>query len=266
MAQIHPSAIVDPRAELAEDVVVGPFCLVGPNVKIGDGTVLRSHVVAEGRTTIGRRNTIYAGASIGCAPQDKKYAGEDTMLVVGDDNVIRENCTFSIGTTQDHGITRVGSRGLFMANAHVAHDCVVGDDVILANNVALGGHVTVEDHAILGGQAAVHQFGRVGAYSMVGGASGVLQDVPPFVICHLNPCQPAGLNTVGLRRAGFADEAIRALRRAYGLVYREGLTLKDALAQIRELAQSVPAAQTELTHFADFIAASTRGIIRPKAQ
>lgn len=265
MAQIHPSAIVDPRAELADDVVVGPFCLVGPNVKIGAGTVLRSHVVVDGRTTIGERNTIYAGASIGCAPQDKKYAGEDTLLVVGDDNVIRENCTFSIGTVQDHGITKVGSRGLFMANAHVAHDCVVGDDVILANNVALGGHVTMESHAIIGGQAAVHQFGRVGAYAMVGGASGVLQDVPPYVICHLNPCQPAGLNIVGLRRAGFSDDAVRALRRAYGYVYREGLTIKEAVEKIELLKQEFPAAEPELAHFAEFISASKRGIIRQKA-
>ena len=164
MTQIHPSAIVDSQAELAEDVVVGPFCLVGPKVCIGAGTVLRSHVVVEGSTTIGARNVIYAGASIGCHPQDKKYRGEDTRLVVGDDNVIRENCTMSIGTIQDQGLTTVGSRNLFMANAHVAHDCQVGSDVILANNVALGGHVIVGDHAILGGQSAAHQFVRIGAY------------------------------------------------------------------------------------------------------
>ena len=161
MTQIHPSAIVDSQAELAEDVVVGPFCLVGPKVCIGAGTVLRSHVVVEGSTTIGARNVIYAGASIGCHPQDKKYRGEDTRLAVGDDNVIRENCTMSIGTIQDQGLTTVGSRNLFMANAHVAHDCQVGSDVILANNVALGGHVIVGDHAILGGQSAAHQFVRL---------------------------------------------------------------------------------------------------------
>lgn len=262
MAQIHPSAVVDARAELADDVVVGPFCLVGPKVRIGAGTILRSHVVVEGRTTLGCRNVVYAGASIGCDPQDKKYAGEDTELIVGDENVIRENCTFSIGTVQDHGITRVGSRNLFMANAHVAHDCVVGDGVILANNVALAGHVTVEDFAIIGGQTGVHQFVRVGAHAMVGGASAVLRDVPPYVICHLNPCEPVGLNTVGLRRSGFTDEQMRALRRAYGALYRENLVVRDALEKIEALKTEFPGAAAELEHFRRFVAESERGVIR----
>lgn len=262
MAQIHPTAVVDPRAELADDVVVGPFSLVGPKVRIGAGTVLRSHVVVEGRTTIGCRNVIYAGASIGCRPQDKKYADEDTMLTIGDDNQIRENCTFSIGTVQDEGHTRVGNRGLFMANAHVAHDCVVGDDVILANNVALAGHVVVEDAAIIGGQTGVHQFVRIGRNAMVGGAAAVLQDVPPFVICHLNPCVPAGLNIVGLRRKGWDDQKMRAMRRAYGHLYREGLTVKEALAKIEALEAEFPMAADELEHFRLFVAASKRGIIR----
>lgn len=262
MAQIHPSAVVDSRAELADDVVVGPFSLVGPHVRIGAGTVLRSHVVVEGRTTIGCRNTIFAGASIGCRPQDKKYAGEDTLLTIGDDNVIRENCTFSIGTIQDEGHTRVGSRGLFMANAHVAHDCIVGDDVILANNVALAGHVSVESHAIIGGQTGVHQFVRIGAHAMVGGAAAVLQDVPPFMICHLNPAVPAGLNIVGLRRSGFDDQMMRALRRAYGALYREGLTLKDACVKIEALETEFPGAAEHLAHLRTFVLASKRGIIR----
>lgn len=262
MTQIHPSAIVAPEAEIADDVVIGPFCLVGPKVKIGAGTVLRSHVVVEGSTVIGERNVVYAGASIGCHPQDKKYRGEDTRLVVGDDNVIRENCTMSIGTTQDEGLTTVGSRNLFMANAHVAHDCHVGNDVILANNIALGGHVRVDDHAILGGQAAVHQFCRVGAYAMVGGASGVLQDVPPYVISHLNPCRVAGLNIVGLRRAGFTDEQIRALRKAYGHFYRENLTVKEAAVKIEALKADFPGAVNELDHFLTFVTTSPRGVIR----
>ena len=262
MAQIHPSAVVDPHAELADDVVVGPFCLIGPRVRIGAGTVLRSHVVVDGTTEIGCRNLVYAGASIGCAPQDKKYAGEDTRLVVGDDNVIRENCTLSIGTVQDHGITTVGSRNLLMANAHVAHDCVVGNDTILANNVALGGHVHVDDHAIIGGQTGVHQFVRIGAYAMVGGASGVLQDVPPYLICHLNPCTPAGLNIVGLRRAGFTDEQVRALRRAYGAFYRENLTAKAACEKIEAMQAEFPGAANELARFVEFIHATTRGVIR----
>lgn len=262
MAQIHPTSVVDARAELADDVEIGPFCLIGPEVKIGAGTRLRSHVVVEGRTTIGCRNVIYAGASIGCHPQDKKYAGEDTELVVGDDNVIRENCTFSIGTVQDHGITRVGSRNLFMANAHVAHDCVVGNDVILANNVALAGHVTVEDFAIIGGQTGVHQFVRVGAHAMVGGASAVLRDVPPYVICHLNPCTPAGLNLVGLRRSGFTDEQMRALRRAYGALYRENLTVREAAEKMETLKTEFPGATAEIEHFRRFVVESPRGVIR----
>ena len=170
-ARIHPTALVDERATIGQDVVVGPFCYVGPDVKIGDRTVLRSHVTVEGRTTLGADNVVYPGAAIGCEPQDKKYAGEDTVLVVGDRNVIRENCTLSIGTVQDEGITRVGSDNLFMANAHVAHDCRVGNGTILANNVALAGHVTLEDYAIVGGQTGVHQFCRVGAHAMVGGVA-----------------------------------------------------------------------------------------------
>lgn len=207
MAQIHPSSIVHPEAVLADDVIVGPFCLVGPKVQIGAGTHLRSHVCVEGRTTIGSGNVIYAGASIGCDPQDKKYAGEDTALVVGDNNVIRENCTLSIGTVQDEGITRVGSDNLFMANVHVAHDCRVGDHTIIANNVALAGHVTVEDWAIIGGQTGVHQFVRIGAHSMVGGASAALRDVPPYVICSGNR-----LSLMGLILWVFVALAIRAIR------------------------------------------------------
>ena len=170
-ARIHPTALVDERATIGQDVVVGPFCFVGPDVKIGDRTVLRSHVTVEGRTTLGTDNVVYPGAAIGCEPQDKKYAGEDTVLIVGDRNVIRENCTLSIGTVQDEGVTRVGSDNLFMANAHVAHDCRVGNGTILANNVALAGHVTLEDYAIVGGQTGVHQFCRVGAHAMVGGVA-----------------------------------------------------------------------------------------------
>lgn len=262
MPQIHPTSIVDSHAELADDVVIGPFCIVGPKVRIGAGTVLRSHIVVDGRTEMGARNLVYAGASIGCAPQDKKYRGEDTILIVGDDNVIRENCTMAIGTTQDEGITRVGSRNLFMANAHVAHDCHVGDDVILANNVALAGHVTIGNHAILGGQAAVHQFVRVGEFAMVGGASGVLQDIPPYVICHLNPCKVAGLNIVGLRRAGFSDEQVRALRKAYGHFYRENLTVKEAAEKIEALRAEYPGAAVELEKFLTFVTTSPRGVTR----
>ena len=261
-ARIHPTALVDERATIGQDVVVGPFCYVGPDVKIGDRTVLRSHVTVEGRTTLGADNVVYPGAAIGCEPQDKKYAGEDTVLVVGDRNVIRENCTLSIGTVQDEGITRVGSDNLFMANVHIAHDCRVGDGTIIANNVALAGHVTVEDYAIIGGQTGVHQFTRVGTHAMVGGASAVLRDVPPYVICSSNPAEPHGLNLIGLRRAGFTDEQLRALRRAYGALYRENLTVKEAIAKIETLIAEHPESAEVLRHFSDFVANSPRGIIR----
>ena len=262
MAQIHPSSIVHSDAELADDVYVGPFCLIGPKVRIGAGTRLRSHVCVEGRTVIGTGNVVYAGASIGCVPQDKKYAGEDTELFVGDNNVIRENCTLSIGTIQDHGVTRVGSGNLFMANVHVAHDCLVGDNTIIANNVALAGHVTVEDYAIIGGQSGVHQFVRIGQHAMVGGASAVLRDVPPFVICSGNPCSPAGLNSVGLRRFGYSDRIVRGLHHAYRTLYREGLIVKEAVEKIRALVEEFPEGKEQIEAFAEFVASSPRGVIR----
>ncbi len=266
MAQIDKFSIVSPSAELADDVVVGPFCIVGPKVKIGAGTVLRSHVVVEGRTTIGERNLFYRGSAIGCTPQDKKYAGEDTELIIGDDNVVRENCTMAVGTVQDHGVTRVGSRGLFMVNSHVAHDCQIGSDVILANNVALGGHVVVEDFAIIGGQSAIHQFVRIGAHAMVGGTSGAVKDVPPYVTCHLSPCIPVGLNLIGLRRSGFTNEQIRALKLAYAALYRENLLVKEACARIEALEAAYPSAAEVLRHFREFVAGSQRGVIRPQAK
>ena len=262
MAQIHPSSIVHSDAELADDVYVGPFCLIGPKVRIGAGTRLRSHVCVEGRTVIGSGNVVYAGASIGCEPQDKKYAGEDTELFIGDNNVIRENCTLSIGTIQDHGVTRVGSGNLFMANVHVAHDCLVGDNTIIANNVALAGHVTVEDYAIVGGQTGVHQFVRIGQHAMVGGASAVLRDVPPFVICSGNPCSPAGLNSVGLRRFGYSDQIVRGLHHAYRALYREGLIVKEAVEKIRALVDEFPEGREQIEAFAEFVASSPRGLIR----
>lgn len=262
MANIHPSAVVHPDAVLADDVEVGPFCLIGPKVKIGAGTRLKSHVVVDGRTSIGSGNIVYAGASIGCDPQDKKYAGEDTELVVGDNNVIRENCTISIGTVQDEGITRVGSNNLLMANVHVAHDCRVGNNIIIANNVALAGHVHVEDWAIVGGNTGVHQFVRIGQHSMIGGCSCTLRDVPPFVICSGNPAAPHGLNSVGLRRFGYTSEQVRGLHQAYRLLYREGLIVKEALEKIEALKADFPEAAPLLDAFAGFVGNSPRGIIR----
>lgn len=263
MAKIHPSSIVDPAAQLADDVEVGPFCIVGPKVRIGAGTVLMSHVTVLGDTVIGERNRIFMGAAIGCEPQDKKYAGEDTKLIIGDDNVIRENCTLSIGTTQDEGCTWVGSRNLLMANVHIAHDCRIGNDIILANNCAIAGHVHIEDHAILGGQAACHQFVRVGRNAMAGGGSCVLRDLPPFVICSGNPAEPHGLNSVGLRRAGFGLSTLNALKAAYRAIYRDGNLVADAVREIEGLiAEADDEAKPLLEHMKDFVANSPRGIIR----
>ncbi len=263
MPQIHPLSLVDPKAELADDVVVGPFCIVEGKVKIGAGTVLMSHVTVRGRTVIGKSNRIFQGAAVGCEPQDKKYAGEDTALVIGDNNVIRENCTISIGTVQDHGITRIGSGNLLMANVHIAHDCTVGDNTIIANNVAIAGHCTIEDNVVIGGQAGMHQFTRVGCRAMVAGASGVLRDVPPYVICSGYPAAPHGLNLVGLRRAGFSNDLLRQLKDCYHAVYREGNLVADAVSEMNAIFEAAPEeAKAHIAHFRDFVSESPRGIIR----
>ncbi len=263
MTRIHPSSIVESGAELADDVVVGPFCLIGAEAKIGAGTVLMSHVTVHGRTQIGQRNRIFQGAAIGCEPQDKKYAGEPTELIVGDDNVIRENCTLSIGTVQDEGITRIGSRNLLMANVHIAHDCRIGNDIILANNCAIAGHVHIEDYAIVGGQTGVHQFVHIGTHTMVGGASAVLRDVPPYVICAGNPAQPHGLNSVGLRRSGFTNAQIALIKSCYRAIYREGHLIADAAKEIAQIIAEAPESdRSMLQHMLDFVVSSPRGIIR----
>ncbi|MFN3629890.1 MAG: acyl-ACP--UDP-N-acetylglucosamine O-acyltransferase, partial [Casimicrobiaceae bacterium] len=243
MAHIHPTALVDPQAELHESVEVGPFCAVGPDVVIGAGSRLISHVVLGGPTVIGARNTIYPFSSVGLAPQDKKYAGEPTRLEIGDDNVIRENVTLHRGTAGGTGVTRIGSRTLIMAYAHVAHDCVVEDDVIMANAATLAGHVSVGRFAILGGLTGVHQFTRIGAHAMVGGGSIVLQDVAPYVIGHGNPFSVSGINLEGLRRRGFSRAAIQAIRDAYRTVFRASLTLKDALAQLESSAAAAESSE-----------------------
>jgi UDP-N-acetylglucosamine acyltransferase len=263
VAQIHPTAIVDPRAQLADDVEIGPFCTVGPNVSIAAGSRLISHVVIDGGTTVGRRNTFYPFASIGLAPQDKKYADEPTRLVIGDDNVFRENCTIHRGTVQDQGVTTLGSRILVMASAHVAHDCVVGDDVILANVATLAGHVKVGDFAIVGGLAAVHQFCRVGAHVMIGGCACVTQDVAPYVIGHGNPFSVSGMNVEGLRRRGVDADAIAAVRTAHKIVWRSG----DVLAVAREKLQALHnessvSAQAALKPLIEFLSVSGRGLAR----
>jgi UDP-N-acetylglucosamine acyltransferase len=257
-AVIHPSAIIEEGAVIGAHVRIGPYCCIGNDTEIGEGTVLRSHAVISGHTRIGRDNIIYPFATIGEDNQDLKYAGEATVVEVGDRNRLRESVTIHRGTVQGGGLTKVGNDNLLMVNAHVAHDCVIGDHCILANNATLGGHVTVDEYAIIGGMCAVHQFCAIGAHVMVGGCSGVAQDVPPFIIAQGNHASPNGVNTTGLQRRGFSKEAIQAIRNAYKLPYQNGRTLEEVKPEIAEIA----IAHTEVQPFYDFLARSTRGLIR----
>jgi UDP-N-acetylglucosamine acyltransferase len=262
MAQIHPSAIVDPGAELAPDVEVGPFAVIGPRVRIGAGTRIGAHAVIEGRTRIGAHNRIHPFCVIGGPPQDKKYRGEDTELELGDHNTVREYCTMNTGTEQGGGLTRVGSHNWIMAYVHVAHDCLVGDHTILANSVQLAGHVHVGDWAILGGITGVHQFVRIGAHAMTGAGTTLLQDLPTFVICNGNPAEPHGINIEGLKRRGFSPAAISGLRRAYKTLYKEGHTLAAACGALEAQAAEGGDAAPHVTLLREFLRASTRGIVR----
>ncbi|MDP5254848.1 MULTISPECIES: acyl-ACP--UDP-N-acetylglucosamine O-acyltransferase [unclassified Vibrio] len=257
-AQIHPSAVVEEGAVIGAGVKIGPFCYVDSQVEIGANTELMSHVVVKGPTKIGQDNKIYQFASIGEACQDLKYAGEPTQLIIGDRNTIRESVTMHRGTTQDRGITQVGSDNLFMINAHVAHDCIVGDKCIFANNATLAGHVKVGNQAIVGGMSAIHQFCQIGDHCMLGGGSIVVQDVPPYVMAQGNHCAPFGINIEGLKRRGFEKAEIHAIRRAYKSLYRNGLTLEQAKEAIKDEVKDFPA----LAIFIDFLDNSTRGIIR----
>lgn len=254
---IHPTALVDASARLADDVEVGPFSVIGPDVTIGAGSVIGPHVVIKGPTTLGERTRIFQFASVGEDCQDKKYAGEPTRLVMGDDNVIREGVTLHRGTVQDRAETTIGSRNLLMAYVHVGHDCVIGDDCILANQVTLAGHVTLGDFAIIGGLSAVHQFCHFGEHAMAGGGSIITKDTPAFIMINGSPAQAHGLNAIGLKRRGFSREAIKGLTDAYKLVYRQGLTVEQALNTMRERYSL-----TEVGHFAASIERSQRGIVR----
>jgi UDP-N-acetylglucosamine acyltransferase len=262
MAQVHPTAIVDPRAELAADVVVGAYSIVGDEVRIGAGTTIGPHCVIEGRTTIGRDNRIFAFSSIGAAPQDMKYRDEPTGLAIGDRNTIREFCTFNRGTAQDAGVTRLGNDNWVMAYVHLAHDVQVGDHTILANNATLAGHVHVGDWVIVGGLTGIHQFCKVGAHALTGFQSHVAQDVPPFVLVGGNPLAAHGFNVEGLRRRGFSRERIAQVKQMHRLLYREGLTLEQAKAAIEALAGTVPEGDADVRLMLDFLASSTRGIVR----
>ncbi len=259
---IHATALVDPGAALDASVEVGPYAVIGPHVRIGAGTTVGAHCVIEGHTTIGRDNRIFQFASIGAAPQDKKYAGEPTQLVIGDRNTIREFCTFNCGTTQDAGITRVGSDNWIMAYVHIAHDCVVGDQTILANNATLAGHVHLGDWVIVGGLTGIHQFVKIGAHAMVGFASAVSQDVPPFMMVDGNPLAVRGFNAEGLRRRGFGAERIGAVKQMHRALYRSGKTLADARDAIAALAAETPAAAGDVALMDGFLAQATRGIVR----
>jgi len=259
---IHPQAIIDPSAKVAEDVIIGPWTYIGPDVEIGSGTEIMSHVVIKGPTTIGKNNRIFQFSSVGEECQDKKYAGEETRLEIGDNNIIRESCTIHRGTTQDIGLTKVGSNNLVMAYVHIAHDCVVGDNIILANNATLAGHVHVGDWAILGGGTMVHQFCHIGTHSMSAGGSIVLKDIPAYVMASGQSASAFGLNSEGLKRRGFSKEAMTALKRAYKTIFRQGLTLKQAIEVLEDIASNEDAGASEIKVLLDSLKNSNRGIVR----
>jgi UDP-N-acetylglucosamine acyltransferase len=238
MNKIHATALVDPAASIASDVEIGAFSVVGPKVTIGPGSWIGPHVVLTGRTTIGCNARIFQFASIGEEPQDKKYAGEDTELIIGDNNTIRELCTFSRGTVQGGGKTIIGNNNWIMACVHIAHDCILGDNIIMANNTSLAGHVTVGDWAILSGYSLIHQFCSVGEHSFTSFASHVNQSIPPYVTVSGEKAKARGVNTEGLRRRGFTAEQVQQVRRAYKVLYRSGLLLEEAKAQLSEMAES----------------------------
>ena len=255
MARIHPTAIIDSTAHIGQTTHIGPYCVIGAGVNLGEGCTLHNHVTIAGPTTIGEGNEFYPYSSIGHRSQDLKYESEPTHLEIGDRNTFRE---FVHRATAPNGVTRIGNRGNVLAYAHVAHDCIVGDDVIFSNNGTLAGHVVVGDHAVIGGLSGVHQFCRIGAHAIVGGCTKIVQDVPPFMIADGNPAEIRGVNFVGLERRGFAAEAIRELREAYRLVYRSNLNTTQGLGALREKFDG----SDLVTHLADFIATSERGIVR----
>lgn len=258
MTQIDPRAIVDPRAKLAAGVEVGPWSIIGPDVEIGEGTVIAPHVIVKGPTVIGKHNRIFQFSTVGEDTPDLKYKGEPTRLVIGDHNVIREGVTIHRGTVQDRGETTIGDHNLLMAYVHVGHDSVIGNHCILVNNTALAGHVHVDDWAILSGYTLVHQFCRIGAHSFSGMGTAIGKDVPAFVTVFGSPAEARSMNFEGMRRRGFSDELMHALRRAYKAVYRKGLTVDEAMSELAEDAAQYP----EVALFCDSVRSSTRGIIR----
>ncbi len=255
---IDSRAIIDKGAELAEDVSVGPYSIIGADVKIGAGTVVGPHVVISGRTKIGKNNRFFQFSSIGEAPQDKKYAEEPTELLIGDNNVFRESCTIHRGTVQDKGVTTIGHGNLFMAYTHVAHDCIIGDDIVMANSATLAGHVEVGSQAILGGFTLVHQFCKIGQYSFTAMGSHVSKDIPPYVMVGGSPTKPRGINSEGLKRHGFEEKQVAQIKQAYKLIYKSGLILNEAVKKLELLSEKEEAIQPII----DFIARSNRSLLR----
>ncbi len=263
MALIHPTALIDARAELDPSVTVGPYSVIGPQVRIGAGSRIASHVVIEGDTTIGRDNVIYQFCSLGAAPQDKKYRGEPTRLEIGERNTIREYCSLNLGTAQDAGVTRLGDDNWILAYVHIAHDCQVGSNTIFSNNATLAGHVHVGDWVIMSGFAAVHQFCKIGAHAFVGMNASLSQDVPPFILAAGTPIAARGLNVEGLKRRGFGADEIAALRRAYKLIYKSGLTLDEARTALAQQETELQGkAAVHLASLRAFLDSASRGIVR----
>jgi UDP-N-acetylglucosamine acyltransferase len=256
--KIHPTAIISPDCELAERVEIGPYAVIGPDVHIGENTVIGSHVVIEAHTDIGARCRVFQFASIGVQPQDLKFRGEATRVVIGNDNTIREFVTIHRATVSDIGVTIIGDHNLIMAYSHIAHNCKLGNHVIMVNAANLAGHIHVEDYAIIGGLTGIHQFTRIGAHCIIGGASAISKDVAPYLLVSGNRARPHGLNLIGLKRRGFKEGTIRALKDAYRLIFRSSLLLRTALEKVRNEVEDCP----EVRHFVEFIEQSKRGICR----
>lgn len=255
---IHPTAIIDPSAKIADGVTISPYVVVGRDVTIDEGTWIGPHVVIQGPTRIGKDNKIFQFSSIGEVPQDKKYVDEDTEFLIGDRNVIREFCTFNRGTVQDRGKTELGNDNWVMAYVHLAHDCVIGNNTIFANGTTLAGHVTIEDHAILGGFTLVHQFCRIGRYAFTGMGTAITKDVPPYIMTSGSPALPRGINREGLKRHGFSVETTKAIKEAYRLLYRSDLSFADAQKQIKQSCGD----SEEIKLLLDFCESSQRGLVR----
>ena len=262
MASIHPSAIVDPAAELGENVTIGPYAVVNAGVRIGEGTSIGAHAVIDGCTTIGRDNRIFPFAAIGGMPQDKKYRGEPTELIIGDGNTIREYCTLNTGTVQDGGVTRIGDDNWIMAYVHIAHDCQLGSHIIIANATQLGGHVHLADWVFLGGLSGVHQFVRVGAHAMTGFQTRLSQDLPPFVTAAGNPAEAQGINAEGLKRRGYGAERIAQVKAMHKSLYRKGLTLAAGIAEIAAMKGQSPETDADVDLMLGFLGDASRGIVR----